>query len=194
MRRAMSMTSWDEGNLTCAQCRYLSVRLSTLAQRNEARAGGLQDAVGDRPLLFLAQLLAQLEAVEVGPALQGTELEPRSEPGADLADGMKVATHVRRGLARVGMVRVVAGPPCRRALVEPRDVELVDHEEPAPPHELGEVRARLAERVDVVEGHDRDRGVERSGRLVDVEQCDALDARRVRARIDREHVVAGVAQ
>src|SRR4051794_21727582 len=154
MRRAMSMTSWDEGNLTCAQCRYLSVWLSTLAHRNEARAGRLQEPVRDRPLLFLAQLIAQLEAVEVGPALQGAELEPRTEPGPDLVDGMEVAAHVRGGLARVGMVRVVAGPPCRRALVKPGDVELVDHEEPARPHELGEVRARLAERVHVVERHD----------------------------------------
>jgi hypothetical protein len=51
MRRAMSLTSYDEGNLTAAQCRYLSLGLSTLAGGDEARHG-----------------------------LHGTEVEPGAEP------------------------------------------------------------------------------------------------------------------
>ena len=85
--------------------------------------------------------------------------------------------------------------PARGALVERADVELVDHEDAPGPHELGEPGARLGERVDVVQRHDGDGGVEGrrcAGRL---EQRDGLDpGRAVGGRVDRHDVVAGVAE
>src|SRR4051794_40845754 len=71
MRRAIFMTSYDEGNLTCRQCRYLSPCLSTLANADEA-----------------------------GIDTHGTKIEPRAEPVSDLADRVQMAARVGSVVAR----------------------------------------------------------------------------------------------
>ena len=84
--------------------------------------------------------------------------------------------------------------PAHGALVDPVEVDLVDHQRPARPHQLREVGDRLGERLDVVQRDDRHRGVVGAGRRLEVEQRDRLDARRLALRVDRGDVVAQVAQ
>jgi hypothetical protein len=56
-------------------------------------------------------------------------------------------------------------PPGGGVEVEPADVELVDGQRPSRRDQLAEPTAGILERVDVVEGDDRDRGRERLGGL-----------------------------
>ena len=81
-------------------------------------------------------------------------------------------------------------PPGRGAEVEGADVELVDDERAARLDHLAEPAAGLLERVDVVEGDDRDRRRERACGLVEVGEGDDADVLVVRPWVDRQDVVA----
>ncbi len=81
-------------------------------------------------------------------------------------------------------------PPGGGAEVEGADVELVDDERPAGLDQLAEPAAGLLERLDVVEGDDRDRGRERGRGLVEIGEGDGADVVAVRLRVDRHHVIA----
>src|SRR4051812_15299765 len=125
MRRAIGMTSYDEGNLTCAQFRYLSLWLSTSANPREACAGGRQAPLDDRLILLGAHLLGQLEAVQVRAARDGAQLEPRAELLPDRCDRVKVATKGGGRFARMRMLFVVTRPPLSGRSLEALSVELV---------------------------------------------------------------------
>jgi hypothetical protein len=124
----------------------------------------------DRLVFDGAQWLAELPAVEPGAAQRRAELEMRLERRDDLVERVQVLAVLideLRGGPRLRLADSAAllEPPGGGVEVEPADVEPVDDQPPSRRDQLAEPTAGILERVDVVEGDDRDRGRERLGGL-----------------------------
>lgn len=81
-------------------------------------------------------------------------------------------------------------PPHCSAHVEGGNVELVDEECPPRLEDIGHPRERLVETLDVVERHDRKRGIEGRRGLVEFVQRAGSDVGTPRLRVNRDHLVA----
>lgn len=79
-------------------------------------------------------------------------------------------------------------PPGGGALIDAGGVDLIDHQPPGGREQAREVRAGGLERLDMVQGHDRQRGVEMA---IHLKQCPAFDMAAVLGdRVDRCDLVA----
>jgi hypothetical protein len=135
--------------------------------------------------------------VQVRAAHRLAGVEPRAQRLADRGERVQMAAQVGDQLGRAAVVVVVCGvpePPARGTLVVGADVELVDDEAGAGWQQLREVPAGLGQRLDVVQRRHGDRGGERAGRLVELEQRHLDDVRCATGGIDRHNVVAARGQ
>ena len=137
--------------------------------------------------------------MEPGAAQRKAELEVGLECCEDPLEGVEVLAVV--GDELVGRLRLrladrgaLLEPPGGGVEVEGANVELVDHQRPALFDHLAEPVAGLFERVDVVEGDDRDRRRERGCGLVEVDEGDRADILVIRPRVDCHDVVAARAE
>ena len=133
--------------------------------------------------------------MEVRTVLRGAECELVTQRFTHDGHRMDVITEAGHQLGRRLRLVLVGSPPspeppCRSALVEAPDVELVDYQRASAPDEAAKATAGRREGLDMMKRQHGNRSVEARGRRLEVVQRDRHHRRRLRGGVNRHHLVA----